>query len=225
MENKKSKNASLEKKKFLFLEIGLVIVAAISLVAFEWTSQGSDDEDAEIRSKTFEMEMAPVVAQEVKKQTIVPPVALEQLVFRPVEDNVVPEQKKFTISSGTEIPVFQIPEDKEVDVVERVPFRRVEDMPLWDGKEAAHFGSYIARHLQYPESAARDNISGKVFVEFTVNANGDLVDIVVVKGIDPELDAEAVRVIRSAPRNWTPGMQRKRPVDVRFTFPITFQLY
>ena len=68
-----------------------------------------------------------------------------------------------------------------------------------------------------------NGISGRVFVQFAVGSDGKVTDVVVVRGVDPALDKEAVRVIKSSPK-WTAGKQRGRPVKVQFTFPVVFVL-
>ena len=96
-------------------------------------------------------------------------------------------------------------------------------MPKFQGGGKEKFREWIAKNLQYPPIAAENGISGRVFVQFAVNAQGEVVDVKVVRGVDPALDKEAVRVVKSSPR-WTPGKQRGRPVKVQFTFPIVFVL-
>jgi len=90
-------------------------------------------------------------------------------------------------------------------------------------EEAKKFRIFIAQNLQYPESAARDSISGRVIVQFCVNYEGKVIDPVVVRKVSPALDKEAIRVVSSSPL-WKPGKQRGKPVDVLFTFPINFVL-
>ncbi len=100
----------------------------------------------------------------------------------------------------------------------------VEEMPRFphDSLESfVAFRKYVTDHLIYPEEAAKKNIEGKVFVEFVVDKNGDVKNVEIVKGADPLLDAEAIRVIKSSPQ-WIPGKQRGRKVNVAFTFPIMF---
>jgi protein TonB len=112
----------------------------------------------------------------------------------------------------------------EVTPVEEEPvFFIVEEMPSFQGKGEDGFREYIARNLRYPEIAAENGISGRVYVQFAVNSKGQVVDAVVVRGIDPALDQEAVRVVMSSPK-WEPGRQRGTPVKVQFTFPINFIL-
>ena len=107
---------------------------------------------------------------------------------------------------------------------EEETFYIVEDMPKFNGGDpAVEFRKYIAQNLHYPEIAAENGISGRVIVQFAVNSKGKVVDAVVVAGVDPALDKEAIRVVMSSPP-WTPGRQRGKPVKVLFTFPINFVL-
>jgi len=103
-------------------------------------------------------------------------------------------------------------------------FYKVETMPTFNGGEPAQeFRKYIAQNLHYPESAAKKGVDGRVIVQFAVNKNGQVVDAVVVRSVDPALDKEAIRVTNSSPR-WTPGENEGEPVTVLFTFPINFVL-
>lgn len=99
----------------------------------------------------------------------------------------------------------------------------VEEMPDFQGKKVAGFRQYIADHLEYPEIAEKNGISGKVFIRFIIEKDGSLTHAEVVKGVNPALDAEALRVIKSSPK-WKPGKQRGQKVRVAFTFPISFVL-
>ena len=85
------------------------------------------------------------------------------------------------------------------------------------------FARFIAKHLKYPEIAAENGVYGRVTLQFVIDESGKLVDPVILKGVDPALDAEALRVVLSSPR-WTPGMQRNKAVKVSYTFPINFRL-
>ncbi len=99
----------------------------------------------------------------------------------------------------------------------------VEDMPDFQGGGQDAFRKYIAENLRYPQAAAENGIEGRVFVQFTVMSDGTVENATIVRGIDPTLDREALRVVMSSPR-WTPGRQRGQPVNVAFTFPINFVL-
>ncbi|MFN8208704.1 MAG: TonB family protein [Bacteroidales bacterium] len=101
-------------------------------------------------------------------------------------------------------------------------FYVVEQMPEFPGGNEG-FREFINMKLQYPEEAVKKGIQGKVFVNFIVDANGMVKDAKVVRGVDPLLDVEALRVINNSPA-WKPGIQRGQPVDVAFTMPVTFSL-
>jgi TonB family protein len=101
-------------------------------------------------------------------------------------------------------------------------FYVVEEMPTFNGGDPAiEFRKFIAENLWYPEPAAEAGIQGRVIVQFRVSKEGEVVDAVVVRGVSPELDQEAVRVTMSSPK-WTPGKQHGKAVDVLFTFPLNF---
>jgi TonB family protein len=99
----------------------------------------------------------------------------------------------------------------------------VEEMPSFQGQGQEGFQSYLSQNLRYPKIANKNGISGRVYVQFVVNSKGNVVDAVVIRGIDPALDKEAVRLVMSSP-SWAPGKQRGNNVKVQFTFPIDFVL-
>jgi len=131
-----------------------------------------------------------------------------------------------TFNGGEAEEVDEQPDAVQQDTVreEREKFFVVEEMPTFNGGDPAEeFRKYIAQNLQYPESAVKDSISGRVIVQFCVNYEGKVIDPVVVRSASPALDKEAIRVVSSSPL-WTPGKQRGKKVDVLFTFPINFVL-
>ncbi|MBQ8115041.1 MAG: energy transducer TonB [Prevotella sp.] len=101
-------------------------------------------------------------------------------------------------------------------------FDVVEKMPSFPGGYQALF-DYLDKNIKYPAKAVKNKIQGRVIVQFTVDEKGRLSDIKVVKSVEPSLNAEAVRVVKSMPR-WNPGMQNGKAVKVRYTLPVTFRL-
>lgn len=101
-------------------------------------------------------------------------------------------------------------------------FQVVEEQPMYPGG-MQELMKYLQKEMKYPKEAQDKGIQGRVIVQFVVNKDGSICDEHVVKSVDPQLDAEAIRVIRSMP-NWIPGKQRGEPVRVRFTLPLTFRL-
>lgn len=101
----------------------------------------------------------------------------------------------------------------------------VEEMPKFGEEDegGSSFRKYIAENLVYPAEAIKQGMQGRVFVQFIVTSEGDIIDVEIVRGVHELLDAEAIRVIKSSPK-WISGKQRGKPVNVRFTFPITFTL-
>lgn len=101
------------------------------------------------------------------------------------------------------------------------PFITAEVMPQFVGGNEA-LVRYMQKNLKYPPLALRNNIEGKVFISFTVQADGSIADVQVLKGLGFGADEEAVRVVKNMP-SWVPGQQNKRSVAVRYNMPITFR--
>lgn len=227
MELKKNPKADLEKNKLLFIEIGLALSLFIVLMAFEWKSTGGVNTDfANVQDIVVEEEMIPITEQEEIKPPP-PPEPVQVIdVINIVDDDVEIEDDvdlfdmEFQDDIAVKIVDFQ---EAEEDVEEEEIFVIVEDMPGFDGGDSNKFREYIAKNLRYPEIAAENGIQGRVFVAFVVEPDGRVSNVRVVRGVDPSLDKEAVRVVESSPR-WTPGRQRGKPVRVSFTFPIIFVL-
>ena len=103
-------------------------------------------------------------------------------------------------------------EDKIFDVVEQAPTFKEGDVRAW-----------LAKNMQYPPVAAENGISGRVVVGFVVERDGSISHVQVLRGVDPSLDKEAVRVVKSMPK-WNPGMQNGSPVRVKYNVPVQFKL-
>lgn len=101
-------------------------------------------------------------------------------------------------------------------------FASVEVLPEFPGGEKA-FGAFLSKNINYPPMARENNISGRVFISFVVEKDGQLTDIKVLRGLGYGTDEEAVRVLKKSPK-WKPGVQNGRKVRVQYTIPISFQL-
>jgi len=101
-------------------------------------------------------------------------------------------------------------------------FTVVETMPDFPGGSGS-FRKYIDENLEYPKAAAENGIQGRVFVQFVVEADGQVTNAKILRGVDPSIDKEAIRVVESSPK-WNPAKQRGQAVRVSFTFPIEFSL-
>ena len=113
------------------------------------------------------------------------------------------------------------PKPKQEEVTEEI-FVVVENQPQFPGGNAAMM-KFLSDNIKYPVIAQENGIQGRVICNFVVERDGSITDVQVVRGVDPSLDKEAIRVIQQMPR-WTPGKQRGQAVRVRFTLPVVFRL-
>ena len=104
-----------------------------------------------------------------------------------------------------------------------VPFALVQQKPGFGGAGAEEFNKWVHSNIVYPEAAQAAGTEGRVVLKFKVDKDGTIKNVKVVKSVDPELDAEAVRVVSEAPA-WTPGMQNGEPVAVSYVFPVVYKL-
>ncbi len=225
MEVKKNPKVDLEKNRPLLLEIGFIISLALIFIGFQYKS--SDDTENTLGSLgniQIEEEIIPITRQQEIKQPPPPPQVVEELNI--VEDNEEIEEELSIDDSeadeNTEVEQVEIqPQEEEEEEI--VNFYVIENKPEFPGGQDAMF-KFIAEHTKYPEIAKENGITGKVFVQFVIDKDGAVTDVKVIRGIDPYLDKEAVRVVKSMPK-WQPGLQRGKPVKVSFQLPINFTLY
>ena len=229
MEIKKSEKASLENKRLLFTEIGFVIALLVVWGAFEYTTK-----EKKVASLTNDQvvvdieDMVPITEEPPPPPEAAPkiPVLSDQIDI--VDDDIKLEDDTFMsleddANMGVEIMDYVEQVEEEVVEEEAIPFQMVEEKPKFNGGDANEFSKWVNQRLVYPEIAKENGVSGRVMLQFTVNPDGSVTNVKVVRGVDPALDKEAVRVVSSSPK-WTPGKQRDRAVKVSYTFPVIFQL-
>ena len=228
MEVKKSQKASLENKRLMFVEIGFVVALLVVLLAFEWSSK-EKQESALLAENTeiIEEEMIPIT-----QETPPPPPEMAKIPVLSdqidivddeikVDDNILNLEDDSNIGVDIQDYVEEIKE--EVIEEETIPFQLVEEKPKFQGGDANDFSKWVNQRLVYPEVAKENGVQGRVMLQFTVKTDGSVSDVKVLRGVDPALDKEAVRVVSMSPK-WTPGKQRDRKVKVTYTFPVIFQL-
>ena len=228
MEIKKSDKANLENKKLLFVEIGLVVALGITLFAFEWTSKETTVSVLEDTTEILiEEEIIPITQETPPPPPAAPkiPVLSDQIDI--VDDEIEIEDDMFMnleddASLGVEIMDY-VEVEEEVVEEEAIPFQLVEEKPSFQGGDANKFSKWVNQRLEYPEIAKENGLQGRVTLQFTVEKDGTVTKIKVLRGVDPSLDKEAVRVVSMSPK-WSPGKQRDRAVPVTYTFPVIFQL-
>ena len=230
MELKKSKKADLERSRGMFTQIGLLLALGVTLLAFEWKVAPKVEEKVEGPTAVLmEEELVQVTrADEPPPPPPEPPKVTDILDI--VSDDVQVDTHidiNMEADLSTEIAIVTAGVYTETEIEEEeevIIFAIVEEKPLFNGKDAEEgFRKWVQDNTVYPTVAQENGISGRVFVEFSIDKTGQLVDIRVIRGVDPLLDAEALRVIKLSPK-WTPGMQRGKPVKVKYTFPFQFKL-
>ncbi|MCI7285665.1 energy transducer TonB [Parabacteroides sp. AGMB00274] len=229
MEVKKSPKADLEGGIGMSILMGMIVGLAVLFVGFEW---GTKD----VQVVTADEGVADIIAEEeieITRQENTPPppppppAPAVTEVLNVVEDDVELEQQEIISSEDdasaaqTETFVAPVVEEEEEESAQQI-FTVVEKQPEFPGGTAELF-KYLSKAIKYPVIAQENGIQGRVVCSFVVNRDGSIVDIQVMRGVDPSLDKEAVRVISEMPK-WKPGEQRGKPVRVRFILPVQFRL-
>ena len=230
MEIKKSPKANLENKKLLFTEIGLIVALGIVYFAFDWSTAEKQVSVFEETAEVVEAEEMVPITQETPPPppTAAPKIPILSDQIDIVDDEIQVDDNLFMnleddASMGVEIMDYVETVEEEVVEEEAIPFQFVEEKPSFMGGDANAFSKWVNERLVYPEIAKENGVSGRVTLQFTVNTDGTVSNIKVLRGVDPSLDKEAVRVVSMSPK-WTPGKQRDRAVKVTYTFPVIFQL-
>ena len=223
MIEKKTPQADLTKKSGLFLNIGLVASLLLVILAFEWKfyDDGNLADLGQVNDDFEEMLDIPPTEQPPP-----PPPKIQQPEIIEVPDDEEIEEE-IEVDLDVEITDDEVIEDivfeevVEEEVADEI-FTIVEQQPEFPGGMGA-FYTFVQKKMSYPSQARRMGIEGKVFVQFVVDKQGNITDVVAVKGIGAGCDEEAVRVIKESPK-WKPGKQRGKSVKVRMILPITFKL-
>ncbi|MCI5981754.1 MAG: energy transducer TonB [Bacteroidales bacterium] len=229
MEPKKSPKADLESKKGLFKEIGLAVALGLTLAAFEWSSSDAVTVAEQVTEEAVvEEDIIPVTTQdEIKPPPPPPPPPVADALTIVEDDTEIADDfdlQDTEATDATEVefrPVETVEVEEEEETSNEV-FIIVEQMPVFPGGEAA-LRKFLATEVKYPVIAQENGIQGRVYVKFVIAADGSVTNVEVARPFDPNLDKEAVRVVKSMPK-WTPGKQRGKAVKVSYTVPINFVL-
>ena len=159
----------------------------------------------------------------VQQARYVPPVVVDSVKPEEVVQLMTADQAQVEVKNEEVVEQIQeVKQEVQEEDPEAEPFVVVEEMPMFPGGETALL-TYIAEHTQYPEVAKENNIQGKVIVRFCVTSKGGVDKVSILKGVDPELDKEAIRVVQTLPA-FKPGKQGGKPVPVWYMVPINFTL-
>ena len=228
MEIKKTEKASLENKRLIFAELGLIAALLVVFAGFESSTRAK--EVALLQGNTVVDDEDDIMAIPLETPPPAPeapalPMLSDELQI--VDDDVTVDLD-FQSLDDTDIPV-DIQEYVHQDVVEEdveddpIPFVTVEQKPTFNGGDANGFAKWVNSRLVYPEVAKENGVEGRVTLQFTIGKDGRLQDVKVLNSPDESLAQEAVRVVSSSPK-WEPGRQRDRTVKVSYTFPVIYRL-
>lgn len=234
MRIKKSAKADLDNKRSLFTLIGLVLALGFAYICFEWSDSKVEkiDEKDMFASGPEEVDLIDNTTQEEDPEPE-PEQPQEELTEQLDEAiNVVEDDKETTGTlSSTEgslkdtiapppPPAASSDDDEEEE--DKIIYTKVEKKAEFPGGKA-ELTKFLKKNLSYPQIAIDNNIQGNVVVKFVVSRTGDIKDVKVTRGVDPSLDEEAIRVVKSMPK-WTPAEQRNKPCNSYFTLPVNFKL-
>jgi protein TonB len=224
-EPKKTDKADLDKKRPLIFSISLFITMLLVVFAFEYKQPDNVKKNLVVQNTNPIEELVEVPPTEIPlppPPTIVQP----QIVEVPDEQEIIEEIKVEFDVEVTEVTKVQEFIVYEQPVVEKENpdeiFIVVEQTAVPKGGYET-FYKYVNDRLKYPVQAIRMRIQGRVFVEFVVDKDGTITNVVIVKGIGAGCDEEAQRIVKGSPA-WNPGKQRGKAVKQRMVLPITFKL-
>ncbi|MBQ9261874.1 MAG: TonB family protein [Prevotella sp.] len=211
--------------------LGLILVLSLCLVALEWNTDSSgwaffDTANDDIEA---EMELSPLHRDEDEVPMMIPKEPQEKMPpsqeLNLVEEDVEIAPEVLEPVASKEEPKEDVKEDlpEAVDMYDApVDFRVVEDLPQFPGG-AVEFMKWLTKNLKYPPSAQQRKVQGRVVAQFIVNKDGSISDLMLVEKVSPELDREALRVLRMMPK-WTPGVMDAKPCRTKVCIPVVFKL-
>ncbi len=232
MEIKKSTKADLDAGRTQEFLLGVILVLTMLFVAveYDWTSSSSDYDPDALENIVKELDLEALKEEEriplIKEQVVERPQSADKL-------NVVEDEPEVELKDE-----IAPPEDVELKTVDEVEnpdqptvvdmelnplnFRIVEELPEFPGGATA-FMKWLTKNLRYPPVAQQRKVEGKVVAQFIVNTDGSISDIELVTRVDPNLDREALRVLRMMPQ-WKAGKQNDKPCRTQVCIPIVFKL-
>ena len=226
-EVKKSAKANIESQKVTAILMGMIVAIALIFFAFEWSTETKKLDESVIVQDVLAEEEIEITRRDPTPPPPPPPPAPEA----PEVIEVVETKVETTIDIRTEDDASRVqqetyvppppPKPKVEEVTEEI-FVVVEEQPEFPGGNTAMM-KFLSDNIKYPVIAQENGIQGRVITNFVVERDGSITDVQVVRGVDPSLDKEAIRVIQSMPK-WKAGRQRGSAVRVRFTLPVVFRL-
>lgn len=236
MELKKNPAADLEKQRNTFMLAGLAASLLIIYVMINWKTTEVTIADLGMVQVDIEDELIPITEQNTPPPPPPPP-QVQEIIQIVEDDKEIKDEKKIQDSEADQKTEIQVVEQQAEEIVEEEIFTIVENMPTLPGceKEKDEQGKqtctqkkifeHLGKVMKYPQMAKEAGIQGQVFVSFIIDKNGKVANVEVLRGVagGKALDDEAVRMVKTLP-DFTPGKQRGKNVQVRYSIPIKFSL-
>ncbi len=225
MEIKKNPHVDAERTRLPFTLVGLFFTASIIFMAFTYSSGKIEKKGDDAGDNKKDIAFDPTEIEDVPPPEDTPPPPDTPEVPPPPSDEVKEsekeeEQTKVSIAPPDTPP--PPPSTAPPAPVQEEIFDVVEDEPAYPGGEA-EMQKFIKSNIKYPEMSIQMGDQGKVYVRFVVEKDGSISNVSIARSVTPELDKEAIRVVRMMP-SWSPGKQRGRPVRTNVVIPIVFKL-
>lgn len=244
MEEKKSEKADLQKKRFLYFEVGLIVSLTVAILCFAW---GTDEKPvAEVEPAlpfgVFGITEITPSTQQQRPSGIPPRQSIQHTadVIRIImDDKMVANEIDFNEFNESDIYVETaepgwgsgtaggtgsgLGEGEPFGSDDDTIFIKVEENPKFQGQDWSTFPAWVAKNVEYPEWARREGIQGRVILRFVIEKDGSLSNIEVLSSPNKQLSDAAVAVLKKSPK-WTPGQQLRKPVRVMFEVPVDFRL-
>jgi protein TonB len=225
MQVKKTQKADLESKKSIFMQIGLVFALVVTLAAFEWKVDSSKVDTIEaVAEAAADEELAQITTQAPPPPPPPPPApqVSDVLSIAESDDDFDDELEIEDVEADVDAEVEIVDIEEDIEEGESQIFVRAETMPSFPGGLKAMY-KFLGKRTKYPTIALENGIQGRVFVGFVVDKDGSITNVKILRPVDPYLDKEALRVVKSMPK-WSPGRQGSKTVRVSYTVPVNFTL-
>ncbi len=222
MEVKKSPKASLQNKRGLLLQIGMIVAIGAMIAAFSYSQRERVIVNVAPESVYVAAEQLPPSIPDEPGSAPVQKIAISFDGFKIVDNTTkITDVWDPTVfeEGGVYIPQVTRSEKPVDDAV----FLVAEFMPAFEGGDEGMFRAWVMKQIKYPAVAADNGIQGKVVVSFVIEKDGSLTNIEILQSPDRSLSEETIRVLGLSPK-WTPGKQRTMPVRVKFNIPVEFRL-
>lgn len=234
MELKKTKKADIERYRVVSFLAGIVIAVSVLFVVLYISYEDGDTAYDEEHGTVEETDITPVFENQnmIALQEVGREEAKSDIVVAADEANEPVEESSMVDGSdnGIETNEEKFSDDTPQSAVSQLAadadnpqnFRVVEDLPQFPGGPVEMM-KWLTKNLKYPDNARQRKKEGRVVAQFTINVDGSVSDIKIIKSIDIMLDREALRVLRMMP-TWKPGMMEGKPCKTRVVVPVWFRL-